>query len=329
MTTVRRLRRQAASAPAPQEPEGVSIADRRRAVRTARAAAAAVPTDTMIVRLPGDLDPFTQALERAPGHIQPTRPGEYLHVSDLLSKCVRRRALNAMLGVQAPSKRLTLSDLMTFAQGDAIHDVLKDRARQGGPQQVWGKWSCKCKALYHEEPCTYGEIDQDEVCPHCESRVEYYHEVSMRDEEHWIVGNPDMLQYLANLDAFHITELKSIAASQFEELVRPKPEHVLQVLFYWWLMRRLGYRLTNRCTIFYASKGWMFGSKQPYKSFLIDVEHQLHRLDDMIEDARAHKASILAVRQGSVPALPARTVCSSPSSKDAKSCEVCDTCFEV
>lgn len=147
----------------------------------------------------------------------------------------------------------------------------------------------------------------------------------MRDDDLWIVGNPDLLLYLPDLDAIHITELKSIAPDQFKELTRPKPDHVLQVVFYWYLMNKLGYHLTDKVSIFYATKGWVFGSTKPYREFVIHPQLELHRLEDMIEDARAHKAAI----QDKQAPLPLRTLCASPGAKEAKNCSVCEICFEV
>lgn len=281
------------------------------------------PAAPRIESIPRTSMVLSDVIHAASWEMQPTRPGNYLHVSDLLGKCIRKRALNHRLGLVEPARKLTLSDLLTFAQGDAIHDLLKDRARRGAPDRVWGNWSCKCKALYHETPCTYAEIDQEEECPHCHTKVDQYHEVSMFDEDLWIVGNPDLLLYLAELDAIHITELKSIAPDQFKELARPKPDHVLQVVFYWYLMNKLGYNLTDKVSIFYATKGWMFGSQKPYKEFVIHPQLELHRLEDMIEDARAHKAAYLDEKAP----LPVRTLCASPAAKEAKTCSVCDVCF--
>ncbi len=266
---------------------------------------------------------LSDVINAASWEMQHTRPGHYLHVSDLLGKCVRKRSLNNRLGLVSPARRLSLSDLLTFAQGDAIHDLLKDRARRGRPDYVWGNWSCKCKTLYHETPCTFSEIDQEEVCPNCHTKVDQYHEVSMRDEDLWIVGNPDLLLYIPSLDAIHITELKSIAPDQFKELTRPKPDHVLQVVFYWYLMNKLGYNLTDKVSIFYATKGWMFGGQKPYKEFVLHPQLELHRLEDMLEDARAHKAAHL---DKDAP-LPARTLCASRGAKAAKDCNVCEACF--
>lgn len=325
---------------APDEPIAATpIAERRagrsRRLRTGTPESGGHPQG--VVSLPAMYrSPLADVIDRVAWEMQPTRPGDYLHVSDLLSKCIRKRAVIEALGVTPSARRLSMSDLVTFAQGDAIHDLLKDRARMGAPNLVWGKWSCKCKALFHEEPCTYGEIDQEEECPHCHTKVDQYHEVSMRDEDLWVVGNPDLVLYYKNIDAYHVTELKSIADKQYQELTAPKPEHILQVVFYWYLMRKLGYRMTDKVSILYVTKGWMFSGK-PYKEFVIDPQAELHRLDDMIEDARAHKASILSIRERNASAarriptitLPPRTMCLKSTTKTAKSCEVCGECFEM
>jgi hypothetical protein len=253
--------------------------------------------------------------------MRPHRPGDHLHVSDLLHKCVRKKALEIRYKAIPAQQRLTMADMLTFAMGDAVHDTLKARARIGAPEKVWGIWSCKCEFLKHEDPCIFEEIDQDETCPHCKTLVNQYHEVSMFDEEYGVVGNPDLILYYARTDALHVTELKSMAHKSWEELVRPVPEHVLQVVFYWHLMHRKGYRLTDRVSILYATKQWQFGNKPMFKEFLIDPVAMLDRLEPYIEDAKAYKA---ALKGG---AMPLRTVCSHEAAKEAKKCGMVDICF--
>lgn len=296
-----------------QSPVSLALA-RRRGVAPAQV----IATDG-VVAYRGSEYPLSDIVDIAGYKMQDTRPGKYLHVSDLLSKCIRKRAIHQKYGTKPKSRRLTVSDRLTFAQGDAIHDLLKSIARDGDPDEVWGKWSCKCGELHHDEPCTYSSINRTETCEYCHTLVDVYHEVSMVDEELWIVGNPDLILYKARYDAYLISELKSIAPDQFKTLARPKPEHVLQVVFYWYLMRKLGYRVLDRVSIFYASKGWSF--TKPFLEFVIDPQHELHRLEPMIEDAIAHRASVEGAE------LPGRTFCSSASAKDAKSCEVCQICF--
>lgn len=274
-----------------------------------------------VVSAPNTDYPLGEVLDRASYDMRPHRPGDHLHVSDLLHKCIRKKALETRFNTIPAQQRLTMSDMLTFAMGDAVHDTLKARARIGAPEKVWGKWSCKCQFLKHEEPCIYSEIDQEETCPHCKSLVDQYHEVSMFDEEYGVVGNPDLVLYFARKDALHVTELKSMAHKSWEELVRPVPEHVLQVVFYWHLMHRKGYRLTDRVSILYATKQWQFGNKSVFKEFLIDPVAMLDRLDPYIEDAKAYKAALAGGD------LPLRTFCSHEGAKGAKTCGVLQLCF--
>ncbi len=283
--------------------------------------AAAREQEDPVVECPTDSDFLVDILNRAPREARPQRPGNYLHVSDLIGKCVRKIVLAQRHSTPIRPQRLTISDQIAFAQGDSIHDTVKMLATQSAPASVWGKWRCKCGNLYHEEPCTQAETDPRDKCETCGTATTVYEEVSMCDDDTMIVGNPDLIFYIAMLDAFHITEIKSMAEKAYEELVRPKPEHVLQVLFYWYLMKKLGYRLTDRVSILYVTKNYKFVGK-PYKEFMFNPEIELHRLDAMIADAYATKASRLDPDSD----LPAR-ICSSEYTVDAKKCELCQICF--
>lgn len=283
----------------------------------------------LVVHAPNTDEVYGDAVRTATQRIRPMRGGDYLHVSDLIHRCIRARALTEQYGLMPPSQTLTMSDIMTFAQGDAIHDEAKAMAREGAPHMTWGKWSCKCEFLFHHEPCTYSEIDQEETCPHCLGKVDHYHEVSFFDDEYGVVGNPDLLFYIPRSGAFHINEIKSISHEQWKELTRPKPEHVFQVCWYWLLMHRKGVRLTDRVSVIYFTKGWLFGNQSIKKEFMIDPQAELHRLDDMIADALAYKAHRLARAAGEEnPTLPLRQ-CANDQTKQAKGCHACDVCFEV
>jgi hypothetical protein len=224
------------------------------------------------------------------------------------------------MGTSPSVQVITLGDAFTFAQGDAIHDTAKELLSRAAPGEMWGKWSCKCGTLRHNDPCLLTDTDQEEVCPYCGTKCNEYQEVSIRNEEYRIVGNPDVLMHIRNLDAKHITEVKSIAASQFSDLNRPLPEHVIQAMMYWWLMREAGHRITSHVSIFYITKGWVFGSKPPYKEFLVDAEASLSRLDPYLKIAKDYKESKINGQ------LPPRT-CTSPDTATAKGCEVCRICF--
>lgn len=311
------------TAAAPAAPAAANpLAARRTRLRTKEAERieAIKESDDQIVECPVQENLLLDIIMRNPRTVRPARPGDYLHVSDLLHRCIRKIALTKKHSIPIRPQRLSHSDVLTFAQGDAIHDALKAMAVGGAPNAVWGNWSCSCGYLFHTEPCTYREIDQDELCPYCGTPTNKYQEVPMHNDALMIVGTPDLLLYLMEFDAFHITELKSISHDQWKELRRPKPEHILQILFYWWLMRELGYRLTDRLSILYATKGYLFAGS-PYKEFMFNPEHELHRLEPYFDDARR----LLASKTGST--LPARTACSSEMTVEAKSCEVCKICF--
>lgn len=318
------VRRRGAPAAEPEKGGISAVLNRRRnAVRgniQRREEAAKASEDTVVEAPMGDDDILTELVNRARNEVRHRRNGDYLHVSDLLTKCQRKVALIERHELPHRAGRLTLMDLLTFRMGEALHDVIKERAALGAADKVWGKWKCKCGHLHHDDPCLFNQVDLEDVCEHCGEPTTEYVEVSMYDNELMLVGNPDLLLYLKEVDAFHVTELKSISHAQWEELVRPKPEHVIQVLFYWYIMRSLGYRLTDRVTILYATKGYLFKGS-PFKEFSILVEPELHRLTDYIEEARELKKA----REGGK--LPARTMCAGENSPEARKCEVCNLCF--
>jgi hypothetical protein len=330
MAAPRRLRTRSVQEAEPAPESRARTALRRRLHRTEEAIplparrGASAPVDSQVVTAPNTDYPLGEIIDRVRYDMRPARPGDHLHVSDLLHKCIRKKAIENRFGVVPAQQRLSMSDILTFAMGDAVHDTVKERARMGAPDKVWGIWSCKCEYLKHDDPCVFADIDQEETCPHCNSLVNKYHEVSMFDEEYGIVGNPDLVLYFPRKDALHVTEVKSIAHKGWEELVRPDPKHVLQVVFYWHLMHRKGYKLTDRVSIFYVTKQWQFGDKTVYKEFLVDPVTSVVRLAPYIEDAKAYKAALAS----DTVALPLRTFCAHIDAKPAKACNVSGICWE-
>lgn len=210
-------------------------------------------------------------------------------------------------------------DLLTFAVGDTIHDVVKARAVIGSPSQVWGNWRCRCGQTKTAQPCL-GDAVNPSTCGVCAGPIDIYEEVPMRDEELKIVGTPDLVLFLSQPQAHYITELKSISDKGYEELSRPKPDHVIQVLFYWYLMNKLGYRLVDQVSILYITKGYKFRG-DPYKEFTLQPSINLSRLEPYLEEAR----SLLSYAAGG--RLPPRIVCGSDTAPEAKKCDVCSICF--
>lgn len=292
--------------------------------RRGEAPAESVPTTMLsvksggVVQLPKDALPITDILAKSRALGRPARQTEYLHVSDLIGKCLRKMAIIETMGMPSKPQSLSLTDSLTYAQGDAIHEVMKQRVTMGGNKLVWGNWACKCGKPATTKPCLYSEV-QGFVCAGCGGSELLYVEVPMRDKELKIVGTPDLLTLIPEHKALHVSELKSISHDVWKDMSRPIPEHVIQVVFYWFLMQRLGYRLSNRVSIIYVTKGWLF-SGNPFKEFTLDATVELPRLDIYLESARA----IHATRMGGN--LPKR-ICESERSPEAKKCEVCRTCF--
>lgn len=274
-----------------------------------------------VIPLPdGAEDILSGILRTARNAVRKPRVGQNTHVSDLISKCVRKKAIVEIHDVSMPVTRLSLMDALTFKVGDTIHDVIKERAVVGGPSLVWGRWRCQCGSIHIKEPRTYAEVDQSVICDNCDTGTDVYEEAEFIDPELRIVGHPDLILFMSNLAAFYVTELKSISHDQFKELVRPKPEHLVQVLFYWYLMRRCGYDVVDSVSVMYITKGYVFKGL-PYKEFMFVPSKELKRLDTYLDDARA----ILLSRE--TGELPPRVTCVSPSAPEARSCEVCKICF--
>lgn len=301
---------------------GELLLNRRKTIAEARVKRIDVQRRTggQIAHLPEDINPLTDLVVASGGESRPPRQNEYLHVSDLISRCIRKMAIVEAHRMQRPSQRLSLMDLLTFAVGDTIHDVIKARATIGGPSRVWGNWSCKCGTSKTVTPCTLAETDETVRCPACKGPLNQYQEISVRDDELRIVGTPDLLLYLPDFDAIYITELKSISHEKWKEMVRPEPEHVIQVLFYWFILQRAGYRLADKVSIFYVTKGYVFGGV-PHKEFVLEPAGMMKRLDSYLETAR----EMVEFRQ--TGQLPARTMCASDQAPIAKKCEVCSVCF--
>ena len=264
---------------------------------------------------------LTSILSKARNIGRAKRPGTHIHVSDLLSKCLRKKAIVERHKVSLPTAKLSIMDSLTFAQGDAIHDTIKERSALGAPSLVWGKWKCACGTHRIDKLQTFAEVDTTEVCKNCGGTADVYDEAEFIDAEYDIVGHPDLLLYLTDLDAFYVTELKSISDAQYKELVRPKAEHVLQALFYWFLMKRKGYRMVDTISILYVTKGYTFRG-DPYTEFTFKAPTELRRLAPYLEDAKA----LLRARKGGE--LPARTQCASREATDARACEVAGICFD-
>jgi predicted RecB family nuclease len=271
-----------------------------------------------IIALSDGEDFAINILKKSPVSLNAFREGEYLHVSDVLGKCMRKIALAERFSVPMPRGFIHESLALTFAQGTAIHDYIKQRVAKGHPDKMFGEWSCRCGNL-KTEPAVLSKVEK-KVCKLCAGHPVQYHELELRDDDLKLVGSPDITLYLPDTGVYYPIEIKSMAHNEWTELTRPKPDHVIQVLFYWYLLRKLGYPVPNQISILYATKGFLF--KTPYKEFLVFPEKVVSRLDDYIAEARSLREA------KSSGAIPVRTQCTAPTDRDAKECHVCNLCFQ-
>ena len=272
-----------------------------------------------IVPMATEKDYIIGMLNKVRGEVDGDRNSGYLHISSLLTGCVRRIALAERFKV-APQPTMVQPSLgLVFAQGNAIHDYVKKQFCIGYKDNMYGEWTCLC-GNWRTTPMVQRDIPQQK-CPTCNTLPSEYAELALEDDEHGVVGSPDIILYHRGKGFLYPVEVKSIESEAFKALVRPKPDHVLQLTFYWYLLRRRDYKVANKSSILYVTKG--FNYSQPYKEFMISPEDEVDRLLPYLEEA----ASLVTARAGG--AIPPRKQCSSIDCTTAKQCPVATICFNL
>lgn len=244
------------------------------------------------------------------------RVGEHLHVSDLIGKCVRMFALLDKFSLAPPVEFLADGQTITFAIGDAIHDFVKKKFIENYSEAVWAVWSCACGKT--KEGPGFLRDRKQRVCTHCGLPVDQHNEPGMLDGEHPVSGAPDLILWIEECKAFLIVEIKSIAKKGFDELLRPVPDHKVQVSYYWRLLKQAGMPLLDVTSILYVTKEWTM--KNPYKEFLIE-QPQETMLEPYVEDAKSFGT------YKKTGELPPRLLCPTVDAPAAKKCPVVMQCF--
>lgn len=273
--------------------------------------------DDKIVEYFGNRDdtPLIELMRTAPTKVRPPRNNDNIHVSDLIHRCVRRILLMERMGVNPPAERLSEGQSVTFAIGEALHAYVVDKFTHGHPDKVYARWSCACGGTSKKGLLSkVGKM----VCEDCGTHLTKHNEVSFVHPDYPLTGSPDLILRLDEYGAYYLVELKSISGNQYKELVRPVPDHIIQIVFYWQILKARGWRLVDKVSILYINKEFSF--KMPYKEFLIDPQEP-GLLDPYMEDLEAVKIA----RAGGE--LPPRTFCANIDSPDAKKCPVSVACF--
>lgn len=291
-----------------------SALDRR--ARRGRGEDTATPTSTVREYFGDDEDtPLLAMLKATPPNAQTYRGREYVHVSDVISKCLRKIILMERLKLRHPNEVITDGRGITFAIGDALHDYVTARFIKGHPSKVWAEWSCVCGAT--KQRGLFSAV-HTKTCDTCSGSLVKHNEVAFPDDELMLTGSPDIVLYMDEYGGYYLVEIKSMAGTGWKELTRPVPDHVVQLTFYWNILRRAGWPLVSRCSILYANKEFSF--KSPYKEFMIDPQ-----AEGVLDTYLAGLAAFRIAREGG--ALPPRTFCSTQDSTGAKTCPVSVSCF--
>jgi hypothetical protein len=244
------------------------------------------------------------------------RHGDYVHVSDLVGKCLRKVAVSDKHHLPIPLESIWPSLRLTFAQGVAMADTMVEDAIRQAPDLVYARWSCQCGEV--EDIGTHQDKFGRKECTDCLTATTKYNELTFRDEEYAVIGNCDLTLYFN--DAFYINEIKSIAGEAWKTLEAPKPEHLLQAMFYWWLAKRNNLQLHDKISIIYASKAFVFGN--PYKEFTVQPSKFMHRLEEYLEDAKALKEYKWGGK------MPIKVECATIECTTAKNCHISGPCFD-
>jgi len=249
------------------------------------------------------------------------RHGDYTHVSDLIHKCMRMVAISEAAAVPVPASPIWESQRLTFALGRAVQDFVTDNVIDF--PMLFGRWRCTCHAPSTIGPCTRAKANKhNKSCTGC-GRVGHftkYEEILLRHEGLKVSGSTDLA--ILHNKRIHLAEVKSISSTGFADLNgSPQADHVVQALFYWWLAREAGHKITDRVSILYVCKEWRTGS--PYLEFKVDTSNA----DTILAPYLAEAAAIRKYHE--TKEIPARRHCKSEDSSRAKTCPFVSTCFSI
>ena len=78
----------------------------------------------------------------------PFRYGKYLHVSDLLGKCMRMIAISYQTDTKINGDPIPNGLGVTFSIGEGIHDYVRRRMETANHQELYGEWTCLCHSIH-------------------------------------------------------------------------------------------------------------------------------------------------------------------------------------
>jgi hypothetical protein len=258
------------------------------------------------------------------------RSRHQLHASDItqLDFCPRQWALHDLQGVKAQSEYLSLALEATFDLGCSTADLL---IHKWAGDYVVGNWICRrC-----EQQRTMTTIPKG-ICPDAKGKnrehLWRYQEVTFEAPEYGLVGSIDALFILGPL--LRVTELKILAADEFDKILAPLPEHRIRTSLYLRLIAESTSIYKSRfnlheASVLYVSRGYgrkNADHKTPYGADEIMPfrEFEIQR-DDVVTKEPLQKAKALKVFRDDHK-MPTG-ICATAMDKWAKNCDVCQLCF--
>jgi len=228
------------------------------------------------------------------------------------------KALSHLRKVPLPAQQLWDAQRITFDIGETIGNFVVNKAMENDGR-IFGSWGCHCAEQKTTANCTRAEALDSPACPDCGHKYDRYLEVDLYHEELMLAGHADLGMMWD--EYVYLTEVKSANANTMQDYEnRPNREHVLQLIFYYWLALQQGIRVHTTGSVLYVRKEWMIGS--PYVEHQINLEEEVHLLEPYLEEARQYTE---AMKGG---ALPTRTVCDTPYETRATKCMLCMECFK-
>lgn len=208
----------------------------------------------------------------------------YLHVSDLLKTkadnklCLREHVLRHFDKPTKPVGTMPAKMRLLWDTGNVIGDELViRRLLETDPTfapLVWGDWTCdSCGHVVHFSHKPNRCMRRAVRGKKCTCRKFTYKEVDLRIESVRLVGHPDLLLRLSD-GTIIIYEIKTIDRGDvdFDKLTEPLGDHFMQASYYYWLLRKLGYKVSRRIRFLYIDRSIdnLFREK-PYREVCADA----------------------------------------------------------
>jgi hypothetical protein len=249
---------------------------------------------------------------------------DWISVSELVYLCPREEILCAEEGhVRTDIIDPVMRQIFDF--GNAYQDIFRDLIAPSG--SLIGMWMCKeCRYVHgstdgkftvNSRGAKESELKKlipiPTTCSKCGAKDFEYIEDTILDRSLKVSGHPD--GYLSNRRMDSVLEIKTTNDRRYKKAKEsPFIEHLEQVMFYAWKTT------TKNITLMYFNKNG--GSYHTYEMPL-DMEI----VDRMIRRLSIFRETMKKLETKEAYKLPGR-ICETPKDQRAKSCEMCQKCFE-